>query len=68
MWFRRDVVEPNIKDRIIIWGEDCLWVEDGPVVAKWDYNEWLDVVDGNPIEFKYWQPAPESPYKAEGGE
>ena len=70
MWFRRDVVEPDKNDRIIVWCEDCpwAWVEDGPIAVEWDYEAWLDVMDKNDIEFKYWQPAPESPYKAEGGE
>jgi hypothetical protein len=61
-WIDRQKQEPKIGQTIIAWGEG-----DGPcgsVACFWDYDAWLDVSDRRDVSFRYWMPAPESPYEA----
>ena len=59
-WIDRQTQEPQTDESIIVWGDG-----DGPcgaVSCFWDYESWLDVADRRDVSFRYWIPAPGSPY------
>jgi hypothetical protein len=58
-WIDRQNEEPKPNVRILVWGEE--WPE-GVIAADWDYETWVDAVDHVDVSFRYWKPAPVSPY------
>ena len=59
VWINRKDQEPDKNDRILVWEE---YAPVGVVAALWDYGTWVDVMDKNDVDFKYWHLAPGSPY------
>lgn len=62
-WVDRNISEPVPGARILVWNEKGKnHMGEGTITATYDYEAWLDVADGNEVDFKYWMEVPGSPY------
>lgn len=58
-WINRNDIEPSYDAKITVWNQDPLYV--GAVSAYFDYDDWVDVIDKNTLNFIYWQYSPKDP-------
>ena len=47
---------PDRQDMILVWSD-----VHGVVSCRFDYGDWLDVIDLTNIEFRYWMSVPPPP-------
>lgn len=60
-WIDRRVLEPNQKDRILVWGKISFREGRNVYVCSYDYDDWLDPVDKVNVDFIYWMLCPSGP-------